>query len=88
VWESRGIAPPFLTTALDGGEWSSSRPNPFTPGEVEPGTHGIGTWVSPRADVDTMEEKEISYSFWESNPGRSARSPSLYRLGYSFSSIL
>jgi hypothetical protein len=30
---SGDIAPPFLTSALDGGEWSSSRPCRFTPRE-------------------------------------------------------
>jgi hypothetical protein len=28
------IVPPFLTSALDGGEWSASRPGRFTPGET------------------------------------------------------
>jgi hypothetical protein len=31
---SGGISPPFLTSALDGGEWSASRPCRFTPGET------------------------------------------------------
>jgi hypothetical protein len=26
IWGSGGIAPPFLTSTLDGGEWSASRP--------------------------------------------------------------
>jgi hypothetical protein len=31
-WGSGGIAPhAFLTSALDGGEWSASRPGRFTP---------------------------------------------------------
>jgi hypothetical protein len=32
IWGSEGIASPFLTSALDGGEWSASRPCRFTPG--------------------------------------------------------
>jgi hypothetical protein len=36
IWESRGIAHPFLTSALDSGEWSVSRPERFTPGEKSP----------------------------------------------------
>jgi hypothetical protein len=32
----------FLTSALAGGEWSASRPGPFTPGNKAPGTHWIG----------------------------------------------
>jgi hypothetical protein len=31
VWKSGGIAPPFLTSALDGGEWSASRLCRFNP---------------------------------------------------------
>jgi hypothetical protein len=30
TWGSGGIAPPFLTSALDGDEWSASRPGRFT----------------------------------------------------------
>ena len=42
---------PSLTSALDEGGWSASRPGPFTPGE-RPGTHRIGGWVGPRASLD------------------------------------
>jgi hypothetical protein len=38
-----------LTSALDGGEWSASRPGRFTPRERASGTHWIGGWVGPRA---------------------------------------
>jgi hypothetical protein len=31
-----------LTSVLDGGEWSASRPARFTPRERAPGTHRIG----------------------------------------------
>jgi hypothetical protein len=31
TWESGGIAPPFLTSALGGGEWSASRPGRMAP---------------------------------------------------------
>jgi hypothetical protein len=34
IWGSGGIAPPFLTSVLDGGEWSTSRHRRFTPGEI------------------------------------------------------
>jgi hypothetical protein len=42
IWGSGGIAPPFFASALDGGEWSASRPCRFTPEERAPGTHQIG----------------------------------------------
>jgi hypothetical protein len=38
-----------VTSALDGGAWSASRPGHFTPRERAPGTHWIGGWVDPRA---------------------------------------
>jgi hypothetical protein len=39
TWGSGGIAPPFLTSALDGGGWSASRPCRFTPEERVPSIH-------------------------------------------------
>jgi hypothetical protein len=36
IWASGGIAPPFFTSALDGGEWSGSGPGRFIPGEYPP----------------------------------------------------
>jgi hypothetical protein len=35
----------FLTSVLDGGELSASRPCRFTPRERALGTHWIGGWV-------------------------------------------
>jgi hypothetical protein len=35
----------FLTSALAGGEWSSSRSGRFTPGGKAQDTHWIGDWV-------------------------------------------
>jgi len=58
----------FLTSALDGGEWSSSRSGRYTPGKTPPGTHLIGGYVSPRADLDAVVKKKIPTPFWDSNP--------------------
>jgi hypothetical protein len=41
IWGSGGIAPHFLTSALDGGELSASRPCRFTPREIALGTYWI-----------------------------------------------
>jgi hypothetical protein len=54
----------FLTSALDGGEWSASRPGRFTPREKAPFTHWIGGSVGPRADLDAVVKRKIS------SPGR------------------
>jgi hypothetical protein len=49
----------FLTLALVVGEWSASRPNSFTPGETALGTHWIGGWVKPRADLNVVEKRKF-----------------------------
>jgi hypothetical protein len=64
----------FLTSALDGGEWSASRPGRFTPRERAPRTHWIGDWVDPRADLDLVSKRKIPSPRRESNPDRPARS--------------
>jgi hypothetical protein len=46
----------FLTSALTGGEWSTSRPSHFTPRERARGTDWIGGWVGPRDGLDDMEK--------------------------------
>jgi hypothetical protein len=76
VWGSGGIAPPFLTSALNGGEWSASRPCRFTPGERKHGTYWIGGW-GPQRRSGRCGEKP--YPCRDSNPGRPARSPSLHQ---------
>jgi len=48
----------FLTSSLDGGEWSASRSSRFTPRERAPGTHWIGGWVGYRAGLDAMVKRK------------------------------
>jgi hypothetical protein len=43
-----------LTSALDGGEWSTSRPSRFTPKERATGIHWIGGWLGLRAVLDMV----------------------------------
>jgi len=61
---SGSIAPLILTSALDEGEWSASRPGRFTPV-----IHLIG-WVGPRAGPVV---KRNTCPCQGSNPGRPAR---------------
>jgi hypothetical protein len=65
----------FLTSALDGGEWSDSLPSLFTSGEKAPATHWIGGRVVPRAGLDAVAKKK-SYLCRESKPVRPVRSVS------------
>jgi hypothetical protein len=53
------INPPFLASAPVGGEWSTSRPGRFTPGEIAPGTNWIGGWVDLRAGLDDLEKRKF-----------------------------
>jgi hypothetical protein len=57
-----------LTTALDGGEWSASRPGRFTPRERAPVTHWIGDWGGLRAVLDAVVKRKISSLRRVSNP--------------------
>jgi hypothetical protein len=53
-----------MTSALDGGEWSASRPGRFTLKERAPGTHWIGGWVGPQLHVcgNSFSENEVGFT--------------------------
>jgi hypothetical protein len=53
-----GIAPPFLTSALDGDEWSASHNGSLTPRETVPSAQWIGSWVDPKAGLGTVEKEK------------------------------
>jgi hypothetical protein len=53
-WGSGGIVHEFLTSVVEGGEWSASRPDRFTPRKRAPGIHWIGGWVGTRAGLDAV----------------------------------
>jgi hypothetical protein len=57
-----------LTSALDGGEWSASRPGRLTHRERAPGTYCLGSRVGPRAVVDAVVKGKIPSPRRESNP--------------------
>jgi hypothetical protein len=49
----------FLTSALVGDEWSTSRPGRFTTGERAPGTQWLGGWVDLRVGLDDLENRKF-----------------------------
>jgi hypothetical protein len=57
-----------LTSALDGREWSASRPARFTPRKRAPDTHWAGGWVGPRSVLDAVVKRKIPTPRRESNP--------------------
>jgi hypothetical protein len=71
AWGSGGIAPPFLTSILDGAEWSAlpQRKEPPVPTGQE------AEWV-PNPVLDNVGKTKISW------PGHPARSLPQYRLSY------
>jgi hypothetical protein len=77
---SEGIAPPFLTSALDAGELSASSPYRFAPGETISSNHWIGGWGRPQSwsEVDGEENGILSYR--ESNPDSSVVKPVAWSL--------
>jgi hypothetical protein len=71
-----------LTSGVDGGEWTASRPSCCTHGETAIGTHWIGGSVGPRASLDASEQRKSCHC-WELNPSHSVHIWSLYWLRYS-----
>jgi hypothetical protein len=59
MWESTGIAPPFLTSAPAGGEWSASWPCCFTPRKRRPSTHWIGDFGGLQSQYGHYGEEKI-----------------------------
>jgi hypothetical protein len=51
-----GVAPTFLISAIDGNEWSATRPGIFISGERDPNTNWIGGWVGP---IASLKKKKI-----------------------------
>jgi hypothetical protein len=95
---SERIAAPFFTSAIDGGEWSASRPDPFTLEERAGSTHWIGDWVGPSVCLDATDNNNnynnnnnnyyYYYNKHSSNPACPARSLSLYSVSYPGSPML
>jgi hypothetical protein len=56
------------TSALDGGEWSASRPGRLTPKERAQGTHWTGSWMGRRAVLDAVVKRKIPSPRRESKP--------------------
>jgi hypothetical protein len=77
VWGKRMYSScSFSTSALDGGEWSASRPGRvFTPGERTPGTHCTGGWVGLRAGLDTEARGKVLSPAGDRTPIARSSSP-------------
>jgi hypothetical protein len=67
-WEWRYSSIHSFISALEGGEWSASRPDRLTPRERNPGTHWAGGWVGSRAFLDAVVKRRITSPPPELNP--------------------
>jgi hypothetical protein len=74
----RGIVNPFVTSALEGGVWSASRPGRFTTGNDSVPIVQEDRWGP--GPIWTCAKNLAPYR--DSIPGRPARIQSLYRLSY------
>jgi hypothetical protein len=54
------IASRFLTSALDGAEWSISRHGRLISWERDPGTNWIGDWMGPKAGLGAVVKRKTS----------------------------
>jgi hypothetical protein len=77
IWGSGAIILPLLTSALDGGKWSTLRPGQFIHNVLQ-----IGKFLEPRSGVDVVENRNISCLCRETNPDNQARSLSAFQLSY------
>jgi hypothetical protein len=57
--ECGGVAPPFLTSALDGDEWSASRTYHISPGDGVPSTRCIRGWVGLTPGLDAVKKNKV-----------------------------
>jgi hypothetical protein len=55
----------YLTLSQDGGEWSASSSGYFTPRKRASSTCWIGDWIGPRAGLDAVVKRKISFSCHE-----------------------
>jgi hypothetical protein len=62
------VAPLFLTSVIDGDEWSASHTYSFIPRERAPYAHCLGGWVGLGASLDYVEKSKIFCPCQESNP--------------------
>jgi hypothetical protein len=70
-WGSGGIAPPFLKSTLDEGEWSASHRCRFIPGEQPPQCPLSRRLGGPQGRSRLYGEYKYFCSYSELNPGSS-----------------
>jgi hypothetical protein len=68
-----------LTSTLDGGEWLTSSPGPFTPRGRATYIHWIGGWVGSRAVLDAVSKRKIPSPRRDSNPNNPIIQPVVSR---------
>jgi hypothetical protein len=70
-----GIAPPFLTSELDEGELSASRPYRFILWETALSSYWIVSWLDLRAGLDVLVKRRNFRSYQKQNHNSSVVQP-------------
>jgi hypothetical protein len=60
LWRSESRSSRIPNPALNGGEWSASRPGRFTAGKRVSDSYWIGRWVRPRTGLHEVTKREIT----------------------------
>jgi hypothetical protein len=85
-WRSTGGVEVYLhaclTSTLEGGECSASRPARFTPREKSSSIYWTGGWLRPRACLDAVAKRKIAATAGNRTPVIRAVAQSLYWLSY------
>jgi hypothetical protein len=64
-----------LTSALDGGKCSASRPGRFILREIAPDTHSIRGWLAPIAGLDAVVKRKFPAPAGTGTPDHPATQP-------------
>jgi hypothetical protein len=75
TWGCGGTSPPFLTSALNGCVFSFTPLPIYLLGKDPPGAHCTRGWVGPGVGINDIDNRNISYSYGESNPNSSPVHP-------------
>jgi len=57
----------FLTSTVNGGEWSASRPGRFVPEKTAPNILGVGDSLGFRVGLDALDKRNIFCPLLEFN---------------------
>lgn len=67
VWGTGGVASLFSSSELSVDKWLTQRPDQLTSGKEPHNTHWVGEYVGPKATLNAVDKRKISYLCRETN---------------------